>query len=47
MTAEAPRRLRAPTWVGLALALIVAAWLAGFVWFAETMPGDTPTPSSS
>jgi uncharacterized SAM-binding protein YcdF (DUF218 family) len=43
VTAEAPRRSRALTWVGLVLALIVAAWLAGFVWFAQTMPGAVPT----
>jgi uncharacterized SAM-binding protein YcdF (DUF218 family) len=43
VTDEAPHRSRTLAWVGLALSLVVAAWLAGFVWFAQTMPGDVQT----
>jgi uncharacterized SAM-binding protein YcdF (DUF218 family) len=43
VTAAAPRRSRLLTWAGLALGLPIAALLAGFIWFAQTMPGDAPT----
>lgn len=43
MTAEAPRRTRVRTRVLLVLATIAGTWLAGFVWFAQTMPGEAPT----
>ncbi|MGE5145591.1 MAG: YdcF family protein [Candidatus Eiseniibacteriota bacterium] len=43
VTAEAPRRSSPWVWVVRGLALIVIAWVAGFVWFAQTMPGEVPT----
>ena len=43
VTADAPRRARGWAWFGRGLVLFPAAWLAGFIWFAQTMPGDAPT----
>jgi uncharacterized SAM-binding protein YcdF (DUF218 family) len=43
MTAETPRGGRGWAWLGRFLVLVALAWIAGFVWFAQTMPGDTPT----
>ena len=43
MTGAPPRWSRTLRSIGVALTLISLAWLAGFIWFAETMPGDTPT----
>jgi uncharacterized SAM-binding protein YcdF (DUF218 family) len=43
MTAEAPRRSQGWVWLGRAGVLIAVAWLAGFIWFAQTMPGDAPS----
>jgi uncharacterized SAM-binding protein YcdF (DUF218 family) len=44
---EAPRHTYRWVWLIRGFALVVVAWLVGFVWFAQTMPGDAPTDVTS
>ena len=43
VSTEAPRRVHGWAWLVRGLAAIALAWVAGFIWFAQTMPGDAPT----
>ena len=43
VTDDAPRRSRVPGPGRSRSRCVALAWLAGFVWFAQTMPGDVPT----